>query len=41
MVGTTPGKPLLPPDDLNRALGFAQVDGRTAQHIDSWIEDRK
>jgi len=33
MVGTTPGKPLLPPDDLNRALGFAQVDGRTAQHI--------
>ncbi|HZL51116.1 MAG TPA: cupin domain-containing protein [Terracidiphilus sp.] len=33
MVETTPGKPLLPPDDLNRALKFAQVDGRTAQHI--------
>ena len=33
MVGTTPGKPLLPPDDLNRALGFAQIDGGTAHHI--------
>jgi quercetin dioxygenase-like cupin family protein len=33
MVETTPGKPLLPPDDLNRALRFAQVDGETAQHI--------
>ena len=33
MVGTTPGKPLLPPDDLNRALRFARVDGGTAQHI--------
>jgi hypothetical protein len=35
MVETTPGKPLLPPDDLNRALKFAQVDGGTAQHIPS------
>ena len=33
MVGTTPGMQLLPPDDLNRALGFAQVDGGKAQHI--------
>ena len=33
MVETTPRKPLLPPDDLNRGLRFAQVDGGTAQHI--------
>jgi quercetin dioxygenase-like cupin family protein len=33
MVETTRGKPLLPPDDLSRALRFAQVDGGTAQHI--------
>ncbi len=33
MVEKTTGKPLLPPDDLNRALRFAQVDGGTAQHI--------
>lgn len=33
MVQTTPGILLLPPDDLNRALRFAQVDGGTAQHI--------
>jgi quercetin dioxygenase-like cupin family protein len=33
MVETIPRKPLLPSDDLNRALGFAQVDGGKAQHI--------
>ncbi len=25
--------PLLPPDDLTRALGFAQVDSETALHL--------
>lgn len=33
MVETTSKKLLLPPDDLNRALGFAHADGGTAQHI--------
>jgi quercetin dioxygenase-like cupin family protein len=33
MVETTPGKPLLRPDDLNRALRFAQVEDGTVQHI--------
>lgn len=33
MVEKTPGSPLLPSDDLNRSLGFAQADGETAQHI--------
>jgi len=33
MVETTPRKPLLPSDDLNRALGLVQVDGGKAQHI--------
>jgi len=33
MVETTAGILLLPPDDPNRALRFAQVDGGTAQHI--------
>ena len=33
MVETTPGKPLLRPDDLNRALRFAQVEDGTVQPI--------
>ena len=33
MVEKISGNPLLPPDDLNRVLGFAQADGETAQHI--------
>ena len=33
MVEMTPGKPVLPSDDLNRALRFARADGGTAQHI--------
>jgi quercetin dioxygenase-like cupin family protein len=33
MAELTSTSPLLPPDDLTRALGFAQVDGETAPHI--------
>ena len=33
MVEKTPGSPVLPSDDLNRSLGFAQADGETAQYI--------
>ena len=32
MAETTPANPLLP-DDLTRALGFAQADGETTPHI--------
>jgi len=33
MAETTSTNPILPPDDLTRALGFAQADGETAPHI--------
>lgn len=33
MAEMTPTNPLLRPDDLTRALGFAQADGETASHI--------
>lgn len=33
MAETTPANPLLPPDDLTRALRFAQADGETTPHI--------
>ena len=33
MLEKTPKYVPLPPDDLNRALGFAHVDGEKAQHI--------
>jgi quercetin dioxygenase-like cupin family protein len=33
MDESTLRKPFLPPDDINRASRFAQVDGETAQHI--------
>jgi len=33
MAETTSTNPLLPPDDLARALGFAQADGEAAPHI--------
>jgi mannose-6-phosphate isomerase-like protein (cupin superfamily) len=33
MAEMTSTNPLLPPDDLTRALGFAQVDSETAPHI--------
>jgi quercetin dioxygenase-like cupin family protein len=33
MVEKISGNLLLPPDDLNRVLGFAQADGETAQHV--------
>jgi quercetin dioxygenase-like cupin family protein len=33
MVEKTLENPFLPPDDLSRALAFAQADGETAQHI--------
>lgn len=33
MVEKLSGNLLLPPDDLNRVLAFAQADGETAQHV--------
>ena len=33
MAEMTTTNPLLPPDNLTRALGFAQVGGKTAPHI--------
>jgi len=33
MAEMTSTNPLLPPDDLTRALGFAQADSETAPHI--------
>jgi mannose-6-phosphate isomerase-like protein (cupin superfamily) len=33
MAEITSANPLLPADDLSRALGFAQADGETAPHI--------
>jgi quercetin dioxygenase-like cupin family protein len=33
MVEKISGNPLLPPDDLNRVLGFAHADSETAQHV--------
>jgi len=33
MPETTPASPLLSPDDLSRAPGFARADGETAPHI--------
>ncbi|AEU36939.1 cupin domain-containing protein [Granulicella mallensis] len=33
MVEKISGNLLLPPDDLNRVLGFTQTDGETAQHV--------
>ena len=33
MAEMTTTNPLLPPDNLTRALGFAQVGGETAPHI--------
>jgi quercetin dioxygenase-like cupin family protein len=33
MTEMTSTNPLLPPDDLTRALGFAQADAETAPHI--------
>ena len=33
MAETTSTNPILPPDDLTRALAFSQADGETAPHI--------
>ena len=33
MTETTPANPSLSPDDLTRAMGFAQADGENAPHI--------